>query len=78
MPVLESGDQTGDETVVELTDGGAGNRFGTSIIATGDLNSNGYVDFDDLTVQLANWDTMGTVGEGNVVDPDEVDPNDAH
>jgi endonuclease/exonuclease/phosphatase family metal-dependent hydrolase len=34
-----------------------------------DLTGNGFVDFEDLTVLLANWSTMGTTDAGNLVDP---------
>ena len=35
-----------------------------------DLNNNGFVDFEDLTVLLANWNKNVTVDDGNLVDPD--------
>ena len=34
-----------------------------------DLTGNGFVDFQDLTVLLANWNQDVTVQEGNLVDP---------
>ena len=34
-----------------------------------DLNGNGFVDFEDLTVLLANWNKNVTVDDGNLVDP---------
>ncbi|MCH7830679.1 MAG: hypothetical protein IIB75_09005, partial [Proteobacteria bacterium] len=35
----------------------------------GDLTGNGFVDFQDLTILLANWGKTGaTAGEGNLVD----------
>ncbi|MCH8043827.1 MAG: PEP-CTERM sorting domain-containing protein [Planctomycetes bacterium] len=36
----------------------------------GDLTSNGFVDFQDLTVLLANWNKMVAAGDGNLVDED--------
>ncbi|MCH8046527.1 MAG: VCBS repeat-containing protein, partial [Planctomycetes bacterium] len=38
-----------------------------------DLTGNGFVDFQDLTVLLANWNKPGaTPAEGNLVSPDET------
>ena len=34
-----------------------------------DLNGNGFVDFQDLTILLANWNRMVSAAEGNLVDP---------
>ena len=34
-----------------------------------DLTGNGFVDFEDLTVLLANWNKDVSAGEGNLVDP---------
>jgi hypothetical protein len=34
-----------------------------------DLTRNGFVDFQDLTLLLANWNTMGHLADGNLVDP---------
>ncbi|MCH8042595.1 MAG: PEP-CTERM sorting domain-containing protein [Planctomycetes bacterium] len=35
-----------------------------------DLNGNGFVDFEDLTVLLANWNKDVGVAEGNLVEPE--------
>jgi hypothetical protein len=35
-----------------------------------DLTGNGFVDFQDLTLLLANWNAMVTANQGNLVDPD--------
>ena len=35
-----------------------------------DLNSNGFVDFEDLTILLANWNKDVAVELGNLVEPD--------
>ncbi|MCH8046875.1 MAG: SdiA-regulated domain-containing protein [Planctomycetes bacterium] len=35
-----------------------------------DLTDNGYVDFQDLTVLLANWNKDVSAAQGNLVDPD--------
>ena len=34
-----------------------------------DLNSNGFVDFEDLTILLANWNKDVTAADGNLVEP---------
>ena len=34
-----------------------------------DLTGDGYVDFNDLTILLANWDTELGAGRGNLIDP---------
>ena len=34
-----------------------------------DLNSNGFVDFEDLTILLANWNKDATADDGNLVEP---------
>jgi len=34
-----------------------------------DLNSNGFVDFEDLTILLANWNKDVTADDGNLVEP---------
>ncbi|MCH8046587.1 MAG: SdiA-regulated domain-containing protein [Planctomycetes bacterium] len=34
-----------------------------------DLNIDGFVDFDDLTILLANWNQNVSAAEGNLVDP---------
>jgi hypothetical protein len=34
-----------------------------------DLTGNGFVDFQDLTILLANWNRSVTAGEGNLVEP---------
>ena len=36
----------------------------------GDLTGNGFVDFEDLTVLLANWNQAATAEQGNLTDPD--------
>ena len=36
----------------------------------GDLTRNGFVDFEDLTLLLANWNQQVGVDEGNLVDAD--------
>ena len=36
---------------------------------TSDLTGNGFVDFEDLTVLLANWNKDVTAAEGNLVEP---------
>ena len=41
----------------------------TSTTLLSDLTGNGFVDFQDLTLLLANWNAMVAVGEGNLVDP---------
>ncbi|MCH8923802.1 MAG: hypothetical protein IIA67_11735, partial [Planctomycetes bacterium] len=35
----------------------------------GDLTGDRFVDFEDLTLLLANWDEMVAAGQGNLVDP---------
>ena len=40
-----------------------------------DLTGNGFVDFEDLTVLLANWNKDVTAAEGNLVDPDGTPVN---
>ena len=34
-----------------------------------DLNTNGFVDFEDLTILLANWNKDVGVEDGNLVEP---------
>ena len=41
----------------------------TSTTLLSDLTGNGFVDFQDLTLLLANWNAMVAAGEGNLVDP---------
>jgi hypothetical protein len=38
--------------------------------ALSDLTGNGFVDFQDLTILLANWNTMVAADQGNLVNPD--------
>ena len=40
-----------------------------------DLTRNGFVDFEDLTVLLANWNQEVTAAEGNLVDADTTPVN---
>ncbi|MCH8922916.1 MAG: lamin tail domain-containing protein [Planctomycetes bacterium] len=41
--------------------------FSSRVLA--DLTGDGFVDFGDLTILLANWDQMVSAGRGNLVDP---------
>ena len=41
-----------------------------SPVALSDLTNNGFVDFEDLTILLANWNTDVTAAEGNLVFPE--------
>ena len=41
----------------------------THPILPSDLTGNGFVDFEDLTVLLANWNQHVPPDEGNLVDP---------
>ena len=40
-----------------------------------DLSNNGFVDFDDLTILLANWDQDAIAALGNIVDADGTPVN---
>ena len=40
-----------------------------------DLTNNGFVDFQDLTILLANWNKEVTAAEGNLVDPTNTPVN---
>ena len=40
-----------------------------------DLTGNGFVDFEDLTVLLANWNKDVTAAQGNLVNPDVTPVN---
>ncbi len=41
-----------------------------------DLTNNGFVDFEDLTILLANWNKPGaTLAEGNLVNADTTPVN---
>ncbi|MCH8046855.1 MAG: hypothetical protein IID44_24395, partial [Planctomycetes bacterium] len=48
---------------------------GTGVLSVGgatipsDLNSNGFVDFEDLTILLANWNKDVAAADGNLVEP---------
>ena len=41
----------------------------------GDLTGNGFVDFEDLTVLLANWNRNVATAEGNLIDPVDTPVN---
>ncbi|MCH8046853.1 MAG: LamG domain-containing protein [Planctomycetes bacterium] len=53
-----------DEEIISLADGAVPMA---SLIS--DLNSNGFVDFEDLTILLANWNKDVTAADGNLVEP---------
>ena len=40
-----------------------------------DLTGNGFVDFEDLTVLLANWNWNVATAEGNLIDPVDTPVN---
>ena len=61
---------------VEDNDGAVGTETIRSIVAgLGDLTRNGYVDFQDLTLLLANWNQDVTVRQGNLVEPETTPVN---
>jgi hypothetical protein len=47
---------------------GEGTHGWTAISEPSDLTGNGFVDFQDLTILLANWNKMVGADEGNLVD----------
>ena len=55
-----------------LTDEEVASLWSAAIIDTppSDLNRNGFIDFEDLTVLLANWNQDVGIEQGNLVDPD--------
>ncbi|MCH8043120.1 MAG: PEP-CTERM sorting domain-containing protein [Planctomycetes bacterium] len=68
-----SGDLT--LSVDATTDGGQRMRWagfqivGQETLVPSDLNSNGFVDFEDLTILLANWNKDVGAADGNLVEP---------
>ena len=50
-------------------DSGSAYLFTSSSPLRSDLTGNGFVDFEDLTVLLANWNQHVPPDEGNLVDP---------
>ncbi|MCH8047396.1 MAG: FG-GAP repeat protein [Planctomycetes bacterium] len=56
--------------------GGSSAYLFTSSSPRSDLTNNGFVDFEDLTILLANWNKLGaTPAEGNLVDADTTPVN---
>ena len=56
-----------DRTMGELTI--------TAVALSADLTGNGFVDFEDLTVLLANWNQNALASAGNLVSPDSTPVN---
>jgi hypothetical protein len=69
-----SNDDTGTITIAGLDAAGflaAGESLTLQVTTQGvfgDLTGNGFVDFQDLTILLANWNQNVSVAEGNLVD----------
>jgi len=62
--------------LADVNDGSDSTVFTATIYAfepfnvlTSDLNNNGFVDFEDLTILLANWNKDVTAADGNLVEP---------
>ena len=56
-------------TLAVVLGGGSSVYLFTNASLPGDLTNNGFVDFEDLTILLANWNKPGaTPAEGNLVD----------
>jgi hypothetical protein len=45
------------------------------VVSASDLTNNGFVDFQDLTILLANWNKEVTAAEGNLVNADTTPVN---
>ena len=63
-----------------MYDDDAGLNSGSAYLFTtfsplSDLTHNGFVDFDDLSVLLSNWDQDVSAALGNLVDPDGTPVN---
>jgi hypothetical protein len=66
LDILER--NTVDNTIKVAVDSFSQITIGTPVVSA-DLTGNGFVDFQDLTILLANWNKPGaTVAEGNLVD----------
>ena len=72
---LDDGVWTSDPTNWEAATPTPGTAsFGPSCQAA-DLTCNGVVDFDDLTLLLANWNANVSAAQGNIVNPDTTPVN---
>ena len=58
---------TGESTNIDIIT--AMGEIVTASLLPSDLNSNGFVDFEDLTILLANWNKDVTAADGNLVEP---------
>lgn len=80
---LDTTNAAGDSQTVTLaaTDSDGARRtttFKLKVLSTGipaDLNGNGFVDFQDLTILLANWNQNVSAANGNLVNPDTTPVN---
>ena len=78
-------DISGDVAIVGAAsvNNDVGELFGAAYIfstdgppgSLGDLTGNGFVDFEDLTVLLANWNQDVAASQGNLVDPSTTPVN---
>ena len=58
---------TGESTNIDIIT--AMGEIVTASLLPSDLNTNGFVDFEDLTILLANWNKDVTAADGNLVEP---------